>query len=270
LQAFHARPPLSSGRVAILLHGWEGSADAYYVVSLGHALFAAGVEVFRLNLRDHGGTQHLNEGIFHSCRLPEVCGAIRVIAQRSSTAPWLAGFSLGGNFLLRVAAIESPDAVPLAGVVAVSPVLHPDTAMRAMEDGWFVYERYFVRKWSRSLRRKRELWPGSRVDDALLKLRALRPMTAAMVARHTNYPTLQEYLDGYAVTGNRLNSLRTRAVILASVDDPIIPATELAELPRLPNLRVVTTRHGGHMGFMARPFAQSWVNRFVLGEMGLR
>ena len=50
--------------------------------------------------------------------------------------------------MLRVAASDDPRLAPLAGVVAVSPVLHPDSAMRAMEQGWQVYQRYFVRKWS--------------------------------------------------------------------------------------------------------------------------
>jgi len=58
-------------RVAILLHGWEGSAEATYVLSLGSLLLSHGFDVVRLNLRDHGATHHLNREIFHSCRLPE-------------------------------------------------------------------------------------------------------------------------------------------------------------------------------------------------------
>jgi predicted alpha/beta-fold hydrolase len=91
--------------MAVLLHGWEGSTESGYVMSLGALLFSRGFDVLRLNLRDHGSTHHLNRGIFHSCRLPEVVGAARAIAARFPEAPlFLAGFSLGGNFMLRVAA----------------------------------------------------------------------------------------------------------------------------------------------------------------------
>ena len=31
----------------------------------------------RLNLRDHGDSHHLNPGIFHSCRIAEVVGAVQ-------------------------------------------------------------------------------------------------------------------------------------------------------------------------------------------------
>jgi predicted alpha/beta-fold hydrolase len=138
LQAFHssatrdgAAEPAGGGarRVAILLHGWEGSAEATYVLSLGSLLLSRGYDVVRLNLRDHGATHHLNREIFHSCRLAEVVGATRALAQRFAGARlYLAGFSLGGNFMLRVAADpQVPEGV--VGAVAVSPVLDPEVTL---------------------------------------------------------------------------------------------------------------------------------------------
>ena len=61
----------------VMLHGWEGDANALYMLSLARRLLARGFEILRLNLRDHGGTQQLNPGLFHSCLLPEVIGAVR-------------------------------------------------------------------------------------------------------------------------------------------------------------------------------------------------
>lgn len=269
LQAWHARPPGRIGGSAVLLHGWEGSADSYYVVSLATRLFEAGVEVVRLNLRDHGETHHLNEHIFHSCRLDEVIGAVNALAPRLAAPPWLVGFSLGGNFMLRVAASTQPQLPQLASVLAISPVLHPGSAMLAMERGWQVYQRHFVRKWTRSLRRKRALWPQTEVDETFFGLRDLRRMTAAMVTRYTAFADIDAYLDGYAITGERLATLQAPAVLLAALDDPIIPASDLARLAASAQLRVVTVPHGGHMGFLQNPWSESWVNRFVLDELGL-
>ena len=118
LQAFHASPERRGRepgkRMAVLLHGWEGSTDSTYVMSLGQTLFAAGFEVVRLNLRDHGATHHLNKDLFHSCRLPEVVGAIQALARRFPALPLsLAGFSLGGNFMLRVAAHAEARHLPI-------------------------------------------------------------------------------------------------------------------------------------------------------------
>lgn len=271
LQVFHAAPAKRRGMLAILLHGWEGSAASYYVIALATRLFAQGVDVIRLNLRDHGDTHHLNEGIFHSCRLPEVCGAVACLQDLVPGArPWLAGFSLGGNFALRVAASEDARVGPLAGVVAVSPVLHPDSAMHAMERGLPVYQRYFVRKWRRSLRRKQQLWKPELVREEFFGLGDLRRMTDVMVRDHTQFAAMADYLDGYAITGNRLVSLQADAVILTAMDDPIIPAVDLQRLASSPRLRVVTTAHGGHMGFLESPWRESWAVDFVCDAMGLQ
>ncbi len=95
LQALYSRA--ASGRqLAVLLHGWEGSADSRCVLSLGAALFQAGFDVLRLNLRDHGSTQHLNREIFHCCRLSDVSGALRSIATHFPE-----GHPLSGGVLTR-------------------------------------------------------------------------------------------------------------------------------------------------------------------------
>jgi predicted alpha/beta-fold hydrolase len=268
LQAWHTPAPTSAagkgGRLALLLHGWEGSADSAYVLSLAAELLRHGYAIVRLNLRDHGDTHHLNPELFHSCRLPEVVGAVQAIAARARPRRlYLAGFSLGGNFLLRVAA--SGRAPPeLVDVVAVSPVLEPARTLDAMEFGIPVYERYFVRKWLKSLRLKERHWPGRYDMGATITERTLRGMTAALVDRHTEYPTLAEYLSGYAITGARLATLAASARLLTAADDPIIPADDLQHLAPSPQLTVVRTRHGGHCGFIDRLGRPSWADRFVV------
>jgi uncharacterized protein len=270
LQAFHAAPPRPNGKLAVLLHGWEGSVDSRYVLTLGQQLFDAGVEVVRLNLRDHGDTHHLNEGIFHSCRLPEVVDAIAAVSQRwPEHERWLVGFSLGGNFMLRVASSGDTRLGTLAGVIAISPVLDPGRTLTAMERGLPVYQRYFVRKWADSLRRKQHVWSGRHEFGDLLHWGDLRRMTAALVSLHTDYPSMEAYLAGYAITGGRLESLATPAVIIAAKDDPIIPAEDIERLARNPLLTTVTLERGGHMGFMTSVFQRPWVNDWILERMGL-
>src|SRR3954464_6385974 len=62
LQSFHSSPVEQTGGqsagIVVLVHGWEGSSDSLYMLSLAQTLFNAGYEVVRLNLRDHGSTHH--------------------------------------------------------------------------------------------------------------------------------------------------------------------------------------------------------------------
>lgn len=267
LQAFYSDPGggerVSASRIAVLLHGWEGHADAGYVLSLAALLYAQGYGVVRLNLRDHGATHHLNREIFHSCRLPEVVGALRAIAERVGDAPlFLAGFSLGGNFLLRAAADPgSPERV--RGVVAISPVLDPDVTLTSLERGWRVYRDYFIHHWSASLRRKQRVWKNADDFSAILRLADLRAMTAGLVETHTDFDSMEAYLAGYAITGPRLAGLRFPARILLAEDDPMIPMAQLAQLAPSRHLQVLRTRHGGHCGFVERLGEPSFADHFV-------
>ena len=256
--------------LAILLHGWEGSADSLYVLSLGAHLFSLGCDVFRLNFRDHGPTHHLNEDIFHSCRLDEVVGAVRriqqTIPQRRLT---IAGFSLGGNFALRVAARAPAAGIQLERAIAVCPVLRPHSTMEVLERGWFVYHQYFIAKWKRSLMRKQELFPQRYDFKPILAERSIKAMTQIMVEQYSEFASLDAYLNGYAIIGDALARLETPSHILFSLDDPIIPAHDLKDLARSPALEIIALPRGGHCGFMDHFNRESWADRRAAALMGL-
>lgn len=269
LQCLVSSPAHSNGRPVVLLHGWEGSAESLYVLSLAQRLFARGFEVVRLNLRDHGETHHLNRGLFHSCLLPEVVAAVRALQGFfPDHALQLVGFSLGGNFVLRVAAQAREAGLNLARVIAVSPVLDPHVTMAMLQRGMPGYERYFVRKWLRSLRRKQAAWPDSYDFRALKRMRDLKQMTAELVRHYTEFASLDDYLNGYAITGERLAQLATPAHILTSLDDPIIPVADLAHIAWPPSLAVTLTRYGGHCGFFENFRGPTWLERRVMMLLG--
>jgi predicted alpha/beta-fold hydrolase len=268
LQCFHSSPPMSTGRPVILLHGWEGSAQSLYVLSLAQQFFERGFEVVRLNLRDHGDTHHLNRELFHSCRLPEVVGAVRSLQRlfRGQSLN-LVGFSLGGNFVLRVAAQAAEASLNIEKVIAVSPVLDPTTTLVALEQGMPTYQWYFVRKWMRSLLKKQAVWPGDYDFGEIGRLVNLRRMTAELIRRFTDFATLDDYLNGYSITGSRLARLEVPANIITALDDPIIPAHSLERLARPTCLQLTVTRFGGHCGFLERLAGPSWVERRIVAEL---
>ncbi len=268
LQCFRSSPVNSTGRPVVILHGWEGSAQSLYILSLAQQMFDRGFEVVRLNLRDHGETHHLNRDLFHSCRLSDVIGGLRAIQGIFPGRPLsLAGFSLGGNFLLRAAARANEAGLSIAKVVAVSPVLDPGETLVALEQSFPGYQLYFVRKWMRSLLKKQAVWPDVYDFREIGRMADLRRMTAELVRRFTEFPSLDDYLDGYSITGSRLAHLKVPARIITSLDDPIIPAHSLQRLAREGSLQLTVTRHGGHCGFLERLSGPSWVERQIVAEL---
>jgi predicted alpha/beta-fold hydrolase len=272
LSALHANQQASNGpaaaRLVVLLHGWEGSANSLYVLSLGQYLFNRGYDVLRLNLRDHGDSHHLNEGIFHSCRIAEVVGAVRCIQDRNpDRAVSLVGFSLGGNFSLRVGARAAEAGLDLDRIVAVCPVLDPVHTLARLEDGWALYRRYFVWKWQTSLARKQLAWPGVYDLREVRRMANLTRMTDHLARVYGGFPSLDAYLRGYAVVGSALASLAVPTRIIAAADDPIIPASDLARLASSPALGIVRTARGGHCGFFDGVRGGGWLEREVFATL---
>ena len=196
LSGDHSRQE-DAGRVAattlvVLLHGWEGSAQSLYVLGLGSHLFGLGYDVFRLNFRDHGGSHGLNPGLFHSCRLDEVVGAVsRLHGLFPDKKLCIGGFSLGGNFALRVAARAPASGIPVERAFAVCPVLSPHSTLEVLERGSFVYRQYFIQKWKRSLVEKQRCFPGIYDLKDILAMNTMTAMTDAMVRRYSEFVALQ-------------------------------------------------------------------------------
>jgi uncharacterized protein len=251
-------------RVAVLLHGWEGSSESLYMLSLGQYLLDRGFDVVRLNLRDHGGSHHLNPEIFHSCRIREVVGAVQRVQQLNpGLGLCLAGFSLGGNFFLRVAARARPANLELERVVAVCPVADPEHTLMRLEAGWPVYRQYFVWKWHKSLRQKQDAWPQVYDLSEVRAMDNLTDMTAHLACRYGGYASLGDYLRGYAVTGDVLTTIHHPTRIITAADDPIIPVEDFERVARPPALEITRTALGGHCGFYDAARGGTWIEREI-------
>ncbi len=252
--------------MAVLIHGWEGSSDSLYLMSAAAHLYENGFDVFRLHLRDHGPIHHLNEGVFHSCRIDEAVAAVAEIQRRYSDQPlFLAGFSLGGNFSVRIA-MRAPEAgMRLQCVVGVCPVLNPEHTLKLLETGWPVYRFYFLRKWQRSLRLKARFFPHLYDATEFAGIKSLLHLTDYFVTRHSEFPDSQTYFNGYAITGKRparAESVTTHMIL--AEDDPIIPIADLADVAESAALTVTCTRHGGHCGYLDSVGGPSWADREIL------
>jgi predicted alpha/beta-fold hydrolase len=250
-----------------VLHGWEGSARSLYVRSTAGHLFDQGFDVFRLHLRDHGGTHDLNRDPFTCTRLGEVVAALAQIDRRfPHRRHFLVGFSLGGNFALRMALHTGAAGVALAKVIAVCPAVLPHLTMDDLEAGFFLYHHYFLFKWKRTLRRKLALFPDLDYGLALRRCKSLRAMNDTFVPRFTEFPTPLDYFMGYAIADDVLAGLTVPSHVIAAADDPVIDVRHLERLAQPPALSIEVVPGGGHCGFVENLRTPSWIDRRI-GEL---
>jgi uncharacterized protein len=255
--------------LVILLHGWEGSSESNYLLSSAVALDRAGFDTFRLNFRDHGPSHHLNEDLFHSCRLDEVLDAVGQLTRAYTEGPvFLVGFSLGGNFTLRIARHAPAHDFTLERAVAISPVIRPHHVLDSLENGLSIYQHYFVRKWRRSLKIKQQLYPERYQTLAeWFRFKDLRSQTDWLVEHLTEFPDLNAYLEGYSVAGDYLAGLETPTRIITATDDPIIPVKDFHALEASDALSLDILPRGGHCGFISSWRLESWIEQRLIQEL---
>ena len=253
-----------STALVVLVHGWEGSSRSSYLVTTAAGLLAQGYDVLRINLRDHGDSHHLNPELFNSTRSPEVASALQgFIDERDYQRLFLVGFSLGGSFVLRIAADRGAE-LGVSACVAICPPTDPARAMDALNNGFFVYENYFFRRWRDSLRRKLDCFPELDYAHDLARARTLDDLNRLLIPRHTIYDRVEDYFAAYALVGERLSTLVSPAYLIAAQDDPIIPVDDLARIEPIELLQIETCRFGGHCGFLQNLAAHSWAEDRIL------
>ena len=266
LMGYHSKQTGRTPRgLIILIHGWEGSADSTYILSTGRCFYRQGYDIFRLNLWDHGKSHHLNRELFHGAMTEEtaqaVANAARLLPDRPS---YLIGFSLGGNFALRIALRQSVSPIPnLKNVFCISPALDPHQSTLAIDAGPSIYRRYFLAKWKRSLRHKQRCFPDLYQFDGILHHETCMALTEAIMPWYSEFGQYRDYFRRYTLTGNVLTALSMPVTIFIAEDDPVVSAEDFHHLPQNRYLNVSLQRYGGHCGFLD-PFPYGcWYERRI-------
>ena len=266
LQGFYSRQLNGhSNGLVMLLHGWEGSSNSAYILSTGSFLYSNGFSVFRLNYRDHGDSHGLNSGLFYAVLLDEVFHAVRLVSDFEKELPfYLAGFSMGGNFALRIGRKCAEIPIDnLSHVISISPVLDPEKSTYAI-DKFRPIRKYFQKKWLRSLQKKQECFPDRYDFSDVFGLESIAEMTDYMIERYSDYKSAADYFKDYALLGDALSDVPVPTTIIAAKDDPIIPFDDFLDL-RLNSLtNLILHCHGGHNGFVEDIFGRRWYEKEML------
>ena len=246
----------------MIIPGWLGHSKSSYVVSLAKKLVDARFEVVRITLRDHGETCHLNSGLFHSAETQEVVDLIKKLVddfkvrypnREGDLTTGLVGFSMGGNFALRVARQLSS-----VRTLAISPSLSPHKTIQKIENSQ-IYRPYFINKWRKIFRDKQRHFPDLYDFSYAMKQKSIITLTKHFIGEFTSFDSVDSYCDAYDLCGSRLEGVN--AHILASLDDPVVPTSDIDALP--PSVTRKMTKRGGHTAFIENWALESWSDSYA-------
>jgi uncharacterized protein len=246
---------------AIIVHGLEGSSNSQYVVGNANKLWRAGCNVIRMNMRNCGGTEALSPTLYHSGLSNDVLAVMNFfVAQHGLRSMSLIGYSMGGNLVLKLAG-ELGTAAPseLRSVIGVSPALDLGPSADALHrpQNRF-YEMKFLRALLRRYRRKAALFPHAYDPNVAIGIWSLRELDDRITAFYSGFTGADDYYYR-AAAARVIDRIAVPTLILHALDDPFVRITEesCSKLAANPNIRSITTPHGGHCAFLAQPDADN-------------
>lgn len=239
----------------ILVHGLEGSADSPYMIGTGEKAVAAGFNLIRLNVRNCGGTEHLSSQIYHAGLTSDLRQVISELIQKDGLEElYIAGFSLGGNIVLKLAG-EYGKSIPreIHGVAAVSPSLHLKSCVEAIElRRNLFYHRRFLRSMTRRLSLMARLFPDRYDVSRLRTVYSIRQFDNLYTAPHCGFNDALDYYERASALPF-VASIAVPALIIHAKDDPFIPFApfEMEQVSANPYITLLAPERGGHVGFLS-------------------
>jgi len=237
----------------VLVHGLEGSSDSRYIKGVAARGWRAGCNVVRMNMRNCGDTDHLTPTLYHSGLSGDVGAVIQHFTRKFGLERVaLAGYSMGGNLVLRLAG-EWGARKPLVAVAAVCPAIDLAAGSDALhEPANRIYEWRFLQGLLRRYRRKAALFPGY-YTHKVGAVRTLREFDGKVVARYCGFKDADDYYHR-AAAARVVDGIAVPTLILCAADDPFIRLTPQTRARIEANrwISFVETAHGGHCAFLGR------------------
>ena len=239
----------------VMWHGMEGSVASAYMLTTADKAFRAGFNAVRVNIRNCGRTEHLTPTLYHGGMSGDVRAVIHELINRDRLSRlFIAGFSLGGNKVLKLAGEYGED--PPAEVKAICSI-SPSIDLRASSDllmkprNW-IYHKDFLYYLKRRIKVKERLFPGLYDSAGLRRIRTIRQFDARHIAPAFGFESVDDY---YAKASSLpfLGRIRIPTLIIHAQDDPFIPFAPLRDpsIASNPYVLLIGTERGGHVAFMS-------------------
>jgi predicted alpha/beta-fold hydrolase len=230
---------------------------------------ARGLSALALNFRSCSGEPNRLARFYHSGETGDLAHVVeRLAAERPGRPIAIAGFSLGGNVVVKYVG-ERGDRLPpeVRAAAGISVPFDLEASARAIDGAGFwnaVYRERFLRRLRAKAAEKARRFPGAFDARAAARARTFAEFDAAVTAPVHGFSSAQAYWTTSS-SGRFLAGVRRPLLAVSSLDDPIVPARSIPiEAARAnPWIALETTEAGGHVAFVAgSPFWPSfWAER---------
>lgn len=253
-------------------YGITGSLDnQWYLRLLGRKAYAQGYAVVLFDWRAHGKTALLSPTLT-SDGLYEGEDFVRIAAQaKAMGCPakfWFTGFSLGGQLALWAVkaaqnlTTEEIEFADIGGAAVICPSLDSIRSLNYLvKDPWGKYlEQAIAKELKKLALRIYDAHPENIDLAAIERANSIWGFDQELVIGRLGFPTVEAYYQ--ASSGlHILPHLEKPTLIIYAADDPMFDPAIIADLQAAcknnPNIDLVLTQFGGHVGYLSSDGGQA-------------
>ena len=242
----------SSDKVCVLLHGLEGSAQRSYILGQAKILNKNGFDCAAVNFRGCSGEVNRAYASYNSGATDDLAEFLCFLErEKSYTAYYLGGFSLGANQILKYLGEGRKLPKQLKAAAAVSVPVHLYGSLTSLDarQNW-VYRWNFLKDLRKKYTDKINDYPDLMSIDDLKKIKSLRLFDELYTARAHGFKDAMEY---YTKSSSLpfLKNIALPTYILNAKNDSFLDYScyPVEEARKNENLFLEMPQHGGHVGF---------------------
>lgn len=236
----------------VLSHGLEGDSRRKYIRGLAQACLKLGIDCLSRNFRACGGEMNRAPGMYHSGQTDDLHLVVEHCLALGYRRVFLAGYSMGGNQVLKYLG-ENPGRVPpeVTGAAVFSvPCDLPGSAKVLDLPENAIYMRYFLRTLRQKVRAKHADYPDLYPLDGLEAMRTFAEFDNAYTAPVHGFASAADYWEKASSLPHLVN-IRVPVLLVNARNDPFLSpgCFPLAAAVASPYLFLETPLQGGHVGF---------------------
>jgi len=255
--------------VVIVCHGLESSSRGLLSKRIAQAMSEQGFHVCAMNYRGCGASEKNTASLrdYHLGFTDDLDLVVRFVHQLSPQSEiYLAGFSLGGNIVLKYLG-ENAGRVHewnVKGASAVCVPFDPYNGQAKVHRTFTqnVYMARFLKSLKLKALEKRDYFPDLLEYDKIMSVRTVAEFDHNFVAPIFGFKGKDDYYQ-QADSKKVLARIEVPTLVINALDDPLVEETGLPNASDVGKAPVLLkyTKHGGHCGFIDQLFGIPYLPR---------
>jgi len=248
----------------VVCHGLESSAHSSHSLRIVESFAALGWNVFAINYRGCSGEPNLTLRTYHMGFVDDLDLLTKTIYEETNKrcTIYLAGFSLGGNIIIKFLGELGNKAYErciLGAAVSCVP-LNPFYCQPKADRGFskWIYVGRFLSSFKTKAQEQHKRFPKAFDIERVRRITTIGELDDYYISKVFGFHGKEDY---YRKNGSEffLPFVRVPLLILQSKNDPIVDTEHVPQIPKSLPIHLFYTENGGHCGYFQGFFSPSYM-----------